>query len=87
MDVLFYFLLILNGMAFSLTAYDKYLAKTQKQRISELTLLSFVFFGGTIGSGLAMLIFRHKTSKIAFLWKFWGIVFIQALIALWWLKY
>jgi uncharacterized membrane protein YsdA (DUF1294 family) len=60
--------------------YDKHLAKTQKQRISEMTLLSFVFFGGTIGSGLAMLIFRHKTSKIAYLWKFWGIVFVQGLI-------
>ena len=69
-------------MAFILTAYDKYSAKAQKQRISELTLLSFVFFGGTFGSALAMLIFRHKTSKISYLWKFWGIVFVQILIAL-----
>jgi uncharacterized membrane protein YsdA (DUF1294 family) len=74
-------------MAFSLMAYDKYLAKAQKQRISERTLLSFVFCGGTIGSGLAMLFFRHKTSKIAYLWKFWGIVFIQFLTALWWYNY
>jgi uncharacterized membrane protein YsdA (DUF1294 family) len=87
MDILFYFFLILNGIAFTLMAYDKHLAKYQKQRISELTLLSFVFVGGTIGSGLAMLIFRHKTSKIAYLWKFWGIVFIQVLITLWWLNY
>jgi uncharacterized membrane protein YsdA (DUF1294 family) len=62
-------------------AYDKYMAKVQKQRISELTLLSFVFCGGTIGSGLAMLIFRHKTSKTSYLWRFWGIVIIQCLIA------
>ena len=74
-------------MAFMLTAYDKYLAKAQKQRISELTLLSFVFFGGTVGSGLSMLLFRHKTSKTAYLWKFWGIAIIQVLIALWWLNY
>jgi uncharacterized membrane protein YsdA (DUF1294 family) len=87
MDILFYCFLILNGMAFSLMGYDKYLAKAQKQRISELTLLSFVFCGGTVGSGLAMLIFRHKTSKIAYLWKFSGIVFLQVLIALWWLNY
>jgi len=84
MDILFYCFLILNGMAFSLMAYDKYLAKTQKQRISELALLSFVFVGGTIGSGLAMLVYRHKTSKISYLWKFWGIVFIQVLIAFLW---
>ena len=81
MDILFYCFLILNGMAFSLMAYDKYLAKVHKLRIPERTLLVFVFFGGTIGSGLAMLVYRHKTSKIAYLWKFWGIVFIQVLIA------
>ena len=84
MDILFYYFLILNGMAFMLMAYDKYLAKAQKQRISERTLLSFVFCGGTVGSGLAMLIYRHKTSKTAYLWKFWGIVFIQVLIAFLW---
>jgi uncharacterized membrane protein YsdA (DUF1294 family) len=79
MDVLFYYFLILNGMAFIVTAYDKHLAKAHKQRISERTLLSFVFFGGTIGSALAMLIFRHKTSKKSYLWKFWGIVLFQFL--------
>ena len=87
MNILFYYFLILNGMAFSLMGYDKYLAKAQKQRISELTLLSFVFVGGTVGSGLAMLFFRHKTSKTTYLWKFWGIAIIQVLIALWWLNY
>ena len=84
MEIIFYYFLILNGMAFSLMGYDKHLAKAQKQRISELTLLSFVFCGGTIGSGLAMLIFRHKTSKIVYLWKFCGIVFIQVLIVFLW---
>lgn len=67
-------------MAFVQIAYDKHLAKTQKQRISERSLLGFVFIGGTIGSGLGMLIFSHKTSKIGYLWKFWLIVSIQILI-------
>ncbi len=87
MDILFYYFLILNGMAFMLTAYDKYLAKSQKQRISERTLLSFSFFGGTIGSGLAMFVFRHKTSKISYLWKFWGILFLQILMASLWFNF
>jgi uncharacterized membrane protein YsdA (DUF1294 family) len=87
MDVLFYFFLILNGMAFMLTAYDKYLAKANKLRIPERTLLSFSFFGGTIGSGLAMLVFRHKTSKKSYLWKFWGILFLQVLMAFLWFKF
>ena len=75
MDILFYSFLILNGIAFSLMGYDKYLAKAKKIRIPDQILL--VFFGGTVGSGLAMLVYKHKTSKIAYLWKFWRIVFIQ----------
>ena len=80
MDILFYYFLILNIMAFVQIAYDKHLAKTQKQRISERSLLGFVFIGGTIGSGLAMLIFRHKTAKKSYLLKFWLIVIVQILI-------
>jgi uncharacterized membrane protein YsdA (DUF1294 family) len=80
MDILFYYFLILNIMAFMQIAYDKHLAKIQKQRISERTLLSFVFFGGTVGSGLAMLTFRHKTVKKSYLLKFWLIVITQFII-------
>lgn len=80
MTILFWYFLILNGIAFMLMAYDKHLAKAKKQRISERTLLSFVFLGGTIGSGLGMLTFRHKTSKTSYLWKYWLIISIQILI-------
>lgn len=80
MTLLFYCFLIINGIAFILTGYDKYLAKAQKRRIPEKTLLSFVAFGGTIGAGIAILIFRHKTSKPSFLWKYFGIVLLQIFI-------
>lgn len=60
--------------------YDKFLAKNQKRRISERTLLSFVFLGGTIGSGIAMLLFRHKTAKKSYLWKFWLLTTVQILL-------
>ena len=80
MDILFYYFLILNTIAFIQIAYDKNLAKTQKQRISERSLLGFVFIGGTIGSGLAMLIFRHKTAKKSYLLKFWLIATVQILM-------
>ena len=80
MDILFYYFLILNGIAFTLMGYDKHLAKTQKQRISERTLLGCVFLGGTIGSGLAMLVFRHKISKKSYLLKFWLVVIVQFLM-------
>ncbi len=74
---LFYTFLTLNLFAFLIIAYDKYLAKNNKSRIYEKTLLTFVLIGGTVGSGLGMLIFRHKTAKKSYLWKFWGIVLIQ----------
>ena len=67
-------------MAFVLTAYDKHLAKNKRRRIPEQTLLTLVLIGGTIGSGLAMLVFRHKTAKRSYLLKFWGIVLIQIVV-------
>ena len=77
---LLYTFLALNLIAFVLIGYDKNLAKNNKRRISEKTLLSFVFIGGTIGSGLGMLAFKHKTVKKSYLLKFWLIVFIQLLL-------
>ncbi|HRL70941.1 MAG TPA: DUF1294 domain-containing protein [Flavobacterium sp.] len=79
MTILFYCFLIINGFAFVLTGYDKRLAVKNKRRISEKTLLSFVGFGGIIGAGIAMLIFRHKTAKRSYLLKFFGILLIQVL--------
>lgn len=81
MDILFYCFLILNGFAFILTAYDKRLSIKNSRRISEKMLLGFALFGGTVGSGLAMLIFRHKTSKKSYFLKFWIIVVLQLLIS------
>lgn len=79
---LLYSFLTLNILAFVITAYDKRLAIVQKKRISEETLLTFAAVGGTIGSALAMYIFRHKTSKKYYLFKFYRIVFIQILIGI-----
>lgn len=57
--------------------YDKKLAQNNKRRISEQTLLFWVALGGTIGSSLAMSIFRHKIAKTSYLLKFFGIVSLQ----------
>ncbi|TDE06799.1 DUF1294 domain-containing protein [Flavobacterium hiemivividum] len=80
MIVLFYCFLIVNVIAFILIGYDKYLAKAKKRRVSEKTLLALVLIGGTIGSGLAMLFFRHKTAKRSYLMKFWGIILLQIVV-------
>lgn len=80
MTILFEYFLLLNVFGFAVIAYDKYLAKKHKRRIPEKILLAFVLFGGTIGSGLGMLIFRHKTAKRSYLLKFWLIVIVQIAI-------
>lgn len=80
MIILFYCFLIINTLGFLVTSYDKYSAKIQKRRIPEKIFLSFVAFGGTIGAGIAMLLFRHKTEKRSYLLKFWAIAIIQIVI-------
>jgi uncharacterized membrane protein YsdA (DUF1294 family) len=77
-----YAFVILNLLAFLITAYDKRLAIANKKRISEETLLTFAAVGGTIGSALAMYLFRHKTSKKYYLFKFYRIVILQTIIAI-----
>nr|WP_315252225.1 DUF1294 domain-containing protein [uncultured Flavobacterium sp.] len=78
--ILLYTFLVLNIIAFVLIGYDKKLAQKKKIRISEKTLLMWVAIGGTIGSSLAMSIFRHKTAKTSYLLKFFGIISLQFLI-------
>jgi uncharacterized membrane protein YsdA (DUF1294 family) len=78
---LLYTFLTLNIIAFTITVYDKRLAIAHKKRISEETLLTFAAIGGTIGSALAMYLFKHKTSKKYYLFKFYTIVIIQIVIA------
>nr|WP_315161458.1 DUF1294 domain-containing protein [uncultured Flavobacterium sp.] len=80
MSFLFWYFPLINLVAFSIIGIDKQLAIQQKRRISERNLLLTSLIGGTIGSGLAMLFFRHKTSKMSFLWKFFLIGILQLFI-------
>ena len=66
MNVLLYYLLIINAVAFFLYGIDKLKAKHGKWRISELTLLLFAAAGGSVGAWAGMKIWHHKTQH----WKF-----------------
>jgi uncharacterized membrane protein YsdA (DUF1294 family) len=79
MEVLLLYFFVVNSIAFILAGYDKYLAIKHKRRIPENTLFTIAFFGGSIGLLLAMLLFRHKTSKSYFIIKF-GIIFILQIL-------
>lgn len=83
MPLIFYYFLVVNVFAFIQTAYDKRQAIKGRRRISERSLLTFIFLGGTIGTSLAMLLFRHKTAKTSYLLKFFGILIFQLLIIYW----
>ncbi|MGO4773640.1 DUF1294 domain-containing protein [Flavobacterium sp. W22_SRS_FK3] len=80
MEVLFAYFFIVNGLSFLLAGYDKYLARNNKRRISENTLFLMALLGGSIGLLLAMLMFRHKTSKTSFIIKFALIFLVQIII-------
>ncbi|MCI3937082.1 DUF1294 domain-containing protein [Chryseobacterium aahli] len=77
---MFYLFLIINLITFTIFALDKCKATQHKRRISEFSLLTLTFIGGTVGSILAMLIFRHKVSKKSFLLKLCGIIVLQIII-------
>ncbi|MEL1242361.1 DUF1294 domain-containing protein [Flavobacterium flavipallidum] len=83
MLLLFYYFLITNIFGFIQIAYDKKQAIKEKRRISERRLLGVILLGGIIGSGLSMLIFRHKTAKSSYLLKYFGILLLQLLILYW----
>ena len=76
----FYILLAINIFAFILMGYDKKLAQTKQRRISEKALLTSAIIGGSVGSGIGILYFRHKTAKKSYLLKFWMIVVIQIIV-------
>lgn len=80
MSFLFWYFPLINLVAFSTTGLDKWLAIQQKWRISERNLLLTSAIGGTIGSGFAMLLFKHKTAKRSFLWKYFLIAILQIIL-------
>ncbi|MBR3786474.1 MAG: DUF1294 domain-containing protein [Firmicutes bacterium] len=66
MNILWYYLLAVNLLAFFLYGIDKRKAVKDQWRIPEATLLGVAFVGGSIGAWAGMQVFRHKTKH----WKF-----------------
>ena len=61
-----YYLIATSLIAFMAMGIDKMLAEAQRLRISERTLLTWAFIGGTPGAYAARHLFRHKTRKQPF---------------------
>jgi len=64
-------LIAANVVAFLTFGLDKWLAKRNMRRISERRLLQLTMFLGGIGAFAGSRIFRHKTKKKSFIWRFY----------------
>lgn len=62
---------LINLITFLIWGIDKWKARKGKWRISEKTLLILSLCGGRVGAILAIEVFKHKTIKSNFLWKFY----------------
>ena len=66
MNFFHYYLVLVNALGLLIMPIDKENAKRGWRRVSELTLMSIAFIGGSIGMYLGIFIFRHKTKKLLF---------------------
>lgn len=61
-----YYLIIINILGILVCYIDKYKAKHNKYRISEIYLLLISLLGGCFGFYFGMILFHHKTKKSKF---------------------
>ena len=80
MDLFLYYLLIVNALGLFIMPIDKENAKKGWRRVSEITLMTIAFLGGSIGMCTGMLIFRHKTKKPLFKLGILALVVFHVLI-------
>ena len=82
-EVLTWYLLFINIMAFIAYGIDKHKAIKGKWRISEANLLILTAIGGSLGALAGMYVFHHKTRK----WKFKAgvpaLLLLQAGLLIW----
>ena len=66
MEPLIPYLIIINALGFLLMLADKIKARKKKWRIPEASLMGVAAIGGSFGSLMGMLTFRHKTKHPKF---------------------
>lgn len=66
MKLLILLMVVWNFIAFCMMGIDKKRAISDKERISEKTLLTSSFIMGAVGISAGALVFHHKTRKVKF---------------------
>jgi uncharacterized membrane protein YsdA (DUF1294 family) len=61
MDIIVFYLIIVNALSFLLMLVDKYEAQNKLWRIPEAVLMAVAGIGGSFGCYLGMKVCRHKT--------------------------
>lgn len=61
MNALICYIVVINLVSFMMFGIDKYKARRGQWRISEATLLAVAAIGGSIGAGMGMKVWHHKT--------------------------
>ena len=72
----------LNLLSFLSYGLDKYKALKGYPRVSEFRLLLLALLGGWPCAWLARVVFRHKTTKMSFIWKFYLAVILNIALVL-----
>jgi uncharacterized membrane protein YsdA (DUF1294 family) len=75
-------LILLNIVAFACIDIDKRRARRGRNRIPEAVILLIAAIGGTIGTYLGCILFRHKVHKRGFTMALHLILTLQVLIVL-----
>ncbi len=63
-------LIVASIITFLVFGFDKWRAGSARSRVPEFTLASLGAIGGWPGGLLGMILFRHKTAKWTFKFKF-----------------
>lgn len=79
-NILIYYLILINIIAFIVIYIDKQKAINHQWRIKESTLFFLSIVGGSLGTLLGMYTFHHKTKHIKFILGIPLIVILQILI-------
>lgn len=83
MNWLIVYLIIINAGSFLIMLADKNKARRRQWRIPERTLLGLAAIGGSLGTWLAMLLFRHKTLHARFRCGVPAMLAVQTALLIW----